>query len=362
MRYRRYLMLLMVISLGLMSITACKKGKDIKENKPVGAEKQPVMVETLQPRSLSEYITVSGKLEGSTDVTMVSETGGRILAIYKKLGDRVAKGERIGMVDNDVYKIRLDQAEAGQLSAEASFETTRLNLTTSENLLKNKSISQVEYNAALSAFKGAKAGLDGAKAGVESARKAYENSYLVSPEAGVISNLMVSAGQYLNPNTPVAYITDNKVLMIKTGVGESQISKIKQGQSVQVTAPGKDAPVSAFIKGFGIRPLPTSATYPVEIQLSGNSGLMPGMVVTARILSGVYQNQLYTSINNIVKEFDRSYVFVIDTNNKAIRKEIQTGRIIGENVLILSGVSVGDKIVTSGMENLEDGTLVQVRS
>jgi RND family efflux transporter MFP subunit len=293
---------------------------------------------------------------------MVSETGGRILAIYKKLGDRVAKGERIGMVDNDVYRIRLDQAEAAQLAAESTLETARLNLTTSENLYKAKSISQVEYNAAVSAFKGAKAGLDGAKAGVDSARKAYENSYLAAPEAGVISNLLVSAGQYLNPGTPVAYITDNKSLVIKTGVGETQIGKIKQGQSVDVTAPGKDAPVKATIKGFGIRPLPTSATYPVEIQLNSNSGLMPGMVVTARVLSGVFQNQLYTSINNIVKEFDRSYVFVVGTDNKALRKEIQTGKIIGENVMILSGVSVGDKIVTSGMENLEDGTLVQVRS
>jgi RND family efflux transporter MFP subunit len=362
MRRYRIIYLLIILSIALATLSACKKGKAAADNKPNGDDKQTVMVEALQPRSLSEYITVSGKLEGSTDVTMVSETGGRLINLYKKLGDRIAKGEKIGMVDNEVYRIRLEQAEAAELAAQSGFDTARLNLTTSENLFKNRSISQVEYNSALSAFKGAKAGLDGAKAGVESARNAYNNSFLIAPEAGVISNLMVSAGQYLNPGTPVAYITDNKALVIKTGVGESQIGKIRQGQSVDVFAPGKTAPVKATIKGFGIRPLPTSANYPVEIQLSGNNGLMPGMVVSAKILSGTYQNQIYTSINNIVKEFDRSYVFVIDKENKAIRKEIQTGRIIGENVLIISGVSVGEQIVTSGMENLEDGTAVTIRS
>jgi len=356
------LLIVLILLLMLFSFTACKKSKAAPEPKTGKEDKQSVMVETLQPRTLEEYITVSGKLEGSSDVTMTSETAGRILQLYKKLGDKVAKGEKIGKVDNEVYQIRLDQAQAAKLSAEAALETAQLNLNSSENLYKSKSISQVEYNSAVAAFKGAKAGLDGARAGIESAQKALDNSFLVAPEGGVISNLMVNAGQYLNPGTPIAYITDDKVLLIKTGVGESQIGKIKQGLNADITAPGKDKPVKGFIKGFGIRPLTTSANYPVEIQLSSSAGLMPGMVVTAKILSGRYADQLYTSINNIVKEFDRNYVFVVDGNNKAIRKEVKLGRIIGEEVIILSGVSIGDKIVTTGMENLENNTEVQIRS
>ena len=361
MNFKKTILSALTIML-ILSFTACKKGKATADNKPAKDDKQSVIVEVLEKRTLDEYITVSGKLEGSTDVTMTSETAGRVLQLYKKLGDKVTKGERIGKVDNDVYQIRLDQALAAKLSAEAAFENAQLNLTGSENLFKSKTISQAEYNNAISAFKGAKAGLDGAKAGVESAQKALDNSFLVAPEGGIISSLMVGAGQYLNPGTPVAYITDNKVLLIKTGVGESQIGKIKQGQIADITAPGKDKPVKGFIKGFGLRPLATSASYPIEIQLNSPEGLLPGMVVTARILSGRYSNQLYTSINNIIKEYDRNYVFVVDSSNKALRKEVKLGKAIGENVLILSGVSIGDKIVTSGMENLEDNTDVQIRS
>jgi RND family efflux transporter MFP subunit len=293
---------------------------------------------------------------------MVSETSGRVLKLYKKLGDSVYKGERIGMVDNSVYQIRLEQAEAAKMSAEAALETAQLNLNSSEVLFKKKTISQVEYNGAIAAFKGAKAGLDGANANLESARNALENSYLAAPEGGIISSLTVSVGQYLNPGTPIAYITDDNTLLLKTGVGESQIGKLRQGQSADVIVQGKDKAVKGFVRGFGIRPLASTANYPLEIELRSSAGLMPGMVVTAKILSGTYKNMLYTSINNVIKEFDRNYIFVVSDKNIAIRKEVKIGRVIGENVIILSGVEAGETIVISGMENLEDNTPVEIRS
>ncbi len=345
MNFKKIALLLITAS---VMIAACNKSNSTPDKKPVRDDKQPVMIEVLQPRTLNEYITVSGKLEGATDVSMSSETSGRILQLYKKLGDKINKGEKIGMVDNEIYRIRKEQAEA-------ALETSQLNLTTSENLFVSKAISQVEYNSALAAFKGAKANL-------ESAVQAFDNSYLTAPESGVISNLMVSVGQFINYGTPVAFITNDNVLIIKTGVGESQVSKIRQGQQVNIFAPGKDEPVKGFIKGYGIRPLPNTANYPVEIQLSNASGLLPGMVVTARILSGTYKTQLFTSINNIIKEYDRNYIYVVNDKDVAVRREVVLGNIIGEDVIILSGVDVGDRIVVSGMENLEDETPVQIRS
>jgi len=358
MFFNRILAILLGVSLLL---TACKKDRPQTTGKPEQDDRQTVMIEVLEPRTLDEYITVAGKLEGGTDITMVSETSGRVLELYRKLGDRVAKDEKIGMVDNDVLRIRKEQAEAAKLSAEAALDNAQLNLTSSEALFKKGNISQAEYNTALSAFKGAKAGLDGAKAGLEAARKAYDNSYLVAPEAGIITNLMIAKGQFVNPGTPVAYITDNKVLLIKTGVGESQIGKIKQGLPADIYAAGNDKPVKGFVKGYGIRPLATSANYPLEIQINNAAGLMPGMVVTVKILSGTFKNQLYTSVNNVINEYDRSYLYVVDDSNVAVRKEVKFGKIIGENMIIVSGVEAGERIVVSGMENLEDNTPIQIR-
>ncbi|MDZ4121407.1 MAG: efflux RND transporter periplasmic adaptor subunit [Candidatus Cloacimonadaceae bacterium] len=353
---------IILIPIIAMLLMASCKSKDASGGKPMRSEDtQPVMVEELNLRPIDEFILVSGKLEGIVNITMNSETSGRILELNKKLGDRVQKGERIGRVENEVLKIRLAQAEAALLSAQVGLDNATRNASYAEETFRRKLISEVEYNSVRSALKGAQAGFDGAKAGVEASRTAYNNSYLMAPESGTISNLMVSVGQVINPNQAVAQITDARVLLLKTGVGESQIAKIRQGQSVEISYPGLQESLSAVVRGFGISPMPGSATYPVEIELRNKGNLMPGMVVSAKILSNRLSNMLYTTLTNIVREFDKSYLYVVESDTIAVRRPVQLGNVIGENVILLSGVEPGEKIVVSGSENLEDGIKVRIR-
>jgi len=352
---------LLAISIALLIIlSACNKKEGKKTEK--ADESQPVMVEELSLRPLDEYITVSGKLEGLTDVTMLSETSGRILELNKKLGDPVSKGEKLGRVENDTYRYRLEQSEAQLISAQIAFDNAGNNKNYAEEAYRKELISQAEFNNYSSAFKAAKAALDGARSAVEAARTALAGSYLTAPESGVISNLAVVSGQLINPGQPIASITDAAVLLLKSGVGESQIAKLRKGQRVDVYYPGREKPVPGTLRAFGIKPLPNSALYPIEIEIPNSSReLFPGMVVSARILSTRFNALLYTSITNIVKEFDRNYVFTIGTDNIARRKEVILGAVIGENVVLASGVEAGERIVTSGTENLEDGLPVRIR-
>jgi len=348
-----------ILMIVLLALSACGRKAPVTDEKK--DERPVVIVEELILRDLDEYVQVSGKLEGITDLTMSSEASGRILQLYKKLGDPVAKGERIGLVENEELKLRFDQAEAGLVSAQSSYENAEKNLKYAETAWERKLISQAEYNSAMAAFKGAKAGLDGAKAGVESASVALRGSYLSAPEAGVISNLLVSAGQYIAPGTPVASITNASRLILKTGVGETQIGKIKKGQSVELSYPGTPDSFKGTVRGFGIRPAMNSSAYPIEIETSGGGKLLPGMVVTARILSTRYKDLLYTPITNVVNEFGKNYLFIVDAAGKAQKLEVTLGRVIGENVELLSGVQAGDRIVTSGADNIEAGAAVQIR-
>jgi len=104
-----------------------------------------------------------------------------------------------------------------------------------------------------------------------------------------------------------------------------------------------------------------SPSYGVEIEISGSQGLLPGMVVTAKILTDRYSDLLYSSLTYFSNEFGRSYAYVVDAQNIAHKREVKLGRVIGEHVLIESGVGPGDKIVTSGAENLEEGSKVEIR-
>ncbi|MDD3103809.1 MAG: hypothetical protein PHY24_06315, partial [Candidatus Cloacimonetes bacterium] len=107
MKIQYILALLLILSLG-----ACgKKETNESPRSSRNDDRQAVMVEELTLRDVDEYIRVSGKLEGITDIVMSSESAGRVLELYKSLGDQVEQGERLGMVENEVLKIRLQQAE-----------------------------------------------------------------------------------------------------------------------------------------------------------------------------------------------------------------------------------------------------------
>lgn len=351
---------LLYVTLALiLALSACGKGKGPAPQ--AKDDKQPVTVEELSLRELDDFITVSGKLEGITNFTMSSEASGRIMQVYKKLGDYVARGERIGRVDNDVYQYRFDQAEAALASAQSAFDNAQRNLNYSEESFKKNLISQAEYNTALTAFKAAKSALDGAKAGLESSKSSVNGSYFTAPESGRISNLNISTGQYIAAGAPVATITDAGRLLLKTGVGESQISKLRKGQPVQISYSGLQDKLQGAVRGFGISPLAGSATYPVEIEIANPRSLLPGMVVSARILTNRYTGLLYSPITNFSKEFDKTYAFVIDADNKAHKREVTLGKVIGEYAVIDSGLEEGDQIVTSGAENLEEGSIVEIR-
>lgn len=357
---------IVIIAAILLSLTACGK-KDAPQTMgkgPGNDDRQAVMIESLSPRDIDEQITVSGKLEGITDIVMSSESSGRLLELYKKLGDSLNQGDRIGKLENDVTRIRVEQAEAAYNAAESSFSNAQKNLSYAESAKAGKLISEAEYNTAIAAFKGAKAGLDGASAALESARLAYANSYLVAPAKGKISYLHVALGQYIAPGMPIVSITDASTLILKTGVGESQISKVRTGLAAEINYQGKS--YRGSIRGFGIKPMAGSANYPLEIAVSPGQELLPGMVVRAQIKTNTYRNMLSTLLTNVSKEFDRNYLWLLSSSEDgktqvANRVEVELGQIIGQYVQILSGAAEGDVIVVSGSENLEDGSAVKIR-
>ncbi|MCB5246753.1 MAG: efflux RND transporter periplasmic adaptor subunit, partial [Candidatus Cloacimonetes bacterium] len=205
----------------LLFLAACGRGGDSAPD--ITEDIQPVTIEELALRELDDFITVSGKLEGATNVTMSSEASGLVLQVSKKLGDRVSRGESIARIDNQAYLDRLAQARAGLESAATALRNAEKNRDYAVAAFEGKLISQAEYNTAMSAYNGAKAGLDGARAGVEQAQMAVNGTMFKAPEPGVISNLNITAGQFIAAGMPVATIVNDSRLVLKTGVGESQI-------------------------------------------------------------------------------------------------------------------------------------------
>ena len=361
---------ILILVLISMLVISCNEEKmtdaNIKKNTSKAKEeikKIPVNISIIKKTDLKDHIEISGKVEGVTDIMMVSETSGKIISIDKKLGDFISKGDKIGLVDNDDYKIRLDQATAALKAAEANLDMANIQYESSTNLFNKNSISKVEFLQSQAGVKNAQAGVDGAKANHLLSEKALNNSMLISPVSGYIVNLPIKIGEFLTMGSPVCAIVDHRELLIKTGIGESEITSLKKGQTVNISRVN-DANISinGKITAIGIKPLRGTANYPIEIKLNNKEKkLLPGMIVKASITNKTYKNVIFISLDNIVNEFDKNFVFITNKEKtKVQKKEVILGKRIGEIVIVNSGINEGDNLVVSGIENLDEGSEIKI--
>ncbi len=320
-----------------------------------------VMVQEMQPRDLDKYIRVTGKLEGFNDVNLTSEVSGKVIEIFKSLGDWVEKGEAIARIDNSDYENQLKQAEAVLMAAESSLEMANINLTVSSNLYEQDKISENELLQTKSNQKNAQAGFNGALANVESMRKRFENSQFTAPVSGYIAELNLEVGEMVSQGKIIAGIVNTKKLIIKSGVSESDIAYVKKGNLVNLSVNGNT--VQGKVTGVGIRPMTGGNNYPVEIVLDNyDQMLYPGMVVESHIFSRTFKDVLFTSIENLREKYDNEFVYVINSENRAEIRIVTLGEKVANNVIISSGLEPGDKLVIDGIDSLTEGALVDARS
>jgi len=350
----------------MLILSACSKDEPAEDKSNKRSKQQQdkaisVMVEKVIPKNLEEYINFTGKLEGITDITLSSQTHGEVVEIYKKLGDWVKKGESIGNIDNTGHKNQLEQAKASLLAAEATLDVAEMQMQASEKLYKDQNISEAEYIQATSSFKSAKAGFNGAKAILENAQLNFDNSRFTAPVSGYIAEMNLEVGQAIAAGMQVCTIVDSRKLVIKTGIGESGIIYVKKGQQVEIFHDSHPDTYIGTITGVGIKPVNGATNYPVEIIMDNpECKLFAGMVIEGRIRSNIHENVVFTSLNNIVQEYDQKYVFLIE-DNIARQRKITIGKKVGENVIITSGIEKGELLVIEGMENLEEGSSVEIR-
>jgi len=345
----------------LITLSCTQKSSAKPTNRGSFGKAVTVITETITPADLQKYAKVVGKLEGITDVTLLSEVSGKITSINKKLGDWVNVGESLGSVDNSDYQHKFDQASASLLAAEASLETASYNMEAAENLFREKRISEMEYVNNRASFMNAQAAVEGARANVRIASRNLENSNFIAPVSGYVTEFYPKIGEVISSGKIIASIVDHSRLILRSGVSESDVSSIKKGNSVLVSYNGRE--YKGKLAGFGIKPVSGGTTYPVEITLDNpDKNLLPGMIVEARILSVTYHDVIFISYDYLEEKYSQMYLYVVNNEKKAELRKVKTGEKVGKDIIITDGLESGEKVVIDGSESLEDGMLVEEKN
>jgi len=342
-------------------IVGCSKGNSAPVDMSKQDKQEPVVkTEIVQERDLQLFAQVTGRLEGVVDMLLYSEVSGKVDKVNVTLGKFVNKGDEIAAVNIADYKIALMQANADLTAAEAGYEAAKIKLEASGKLYDKEKVSKYEYTNDKSALKKSEGLLEGAKANVEKAKRNYDNSRFVAPVSGYIAQLNIKTGQLIASGQPVCAIVNNDKLILKAGVGENDIMNIQKNNTVEVKHINSGIVQTGKVTGIGIKS-DTGGTYPVEIEIANsNKKLLPGMIVEGKIEAVKLSRQVYTDFDNILEEFGKYYMFVVNEQNIAMKRKIEPGERISGKVMIKSGINIGEKFVVSGVDNLSNGVKVKI--
>ncbi len=306
----------------------------------------PVNVTNIQRQVIKDNLIMTGISASFKEVTVMSETQGRILNMNVELGQKVSLGQVIAVVDEELKA-------AQYKTAEANLEKAKKDLERFEALLKEKAATEYQVE-------GAKLQVKLAEAQYTIAKRQVEDSKIKSPVSGTVIMKMLETGMMVGPATPVVTIADLSQIKVRVNVPEKDIYKLKINQNVEVSfeAIGKQK-----FKGkiYTIADKADEAhTFMVEILVPNPQGIIKaGMFATVDFQLLSERNAMLIPRKAIDGSLKTPFVYVAQ-GNKAIKKEVNLGVEKDTWVEVVSGLDENDLVIISGQNNLTENSEIEV--
>ncbi|KOY84812.1 hypothetical protein AD998_00405 [bacterium 336/3] len=303
-----------------------------------------VQIASIQTKKVQGIFKATGIFKAFETLEVLSETDGKIIQIYFDLNNRVAQGQVLAIIDAKTKQTQRKIAEINYQKAKRDFERY-------EALFKNNNLS--EYDLENARFQ-----MQNAEQNLQLSQQALDYAVIKSPISGVISQKLVGIGKVLGVGTPIATITDIAQLRLFVNLTAQDLDKVKVGQKVQVVIPTrKEEKFEGVIKSIAVQST-DAGTFPVEILMQNNptKPILAGMNAEV-ILADNTQKEILLVPRIAILD---NQVFVIE-NEKAISKKVVLGREYGENIEVLSGLKLGDKVIVKGQNNIENGQKVKIQ-
>ena len=332
----------MVLSVMLICSCTGKKEHDSKAPTRVKTE----VASTAMSMNGQTYV---GMVE-ECEATAVSFTGmGVVKRVLVNEGQAVGRGQLIAEMDDTQARNLLSGAEATLAQANDALERYKM-------LHDAGSLPEVQWVEIQSK-------VAQAKSQYEVARKNLADCRLTAPVSGVIGKKLIGAGETALPSQAVVTILDISSVKVKVAIPEAEIGGISGNTSsiIKVEAIGRSFEGGRIEKGVQADAL--THTYDIRIHVANRERkLLPGMVASVLFSSDkreVKSEKLSMPVTAVQKQADGNlFVWTVGKDSTAHRTTITTGETLGNRIVVASGISEGERIVTEGYQKLSEGTKV----
>lgn len=348
---KKYLGLIITISVVVLVVIVLFQNKKKLDDELKAMQEYssvvPVEITTPTVMRATQTLVENGTLRSGAEISILSETTGKVISVAGEVGQRVTAGQILVTVEKEVL-------ESQYRLARTNLENAEKDLTRYDQLAGGEAITGQQLEAA-------KLQYQQALTQVTVSKKQLENTTLRSPMSGVISKRSVEEGAFLMPSVPVFSILEQNRMMFTVKVTERDVLVLTKGQKAEITLdalPGKV--FTGNIHSMGVAP-DLSGRYEVTVSLMNNDSLlrdgMSGKAAFENPLSGA--EGIVIPRKCIVGSVRDARVFALQ-GDEVVSRRIKATSINENEVLVTEGLSSTDKVVLSGQINLEDGSKVKV--
>jgi RND family efflux transporter MFP subunit len=342
---------LILAALAIISYTLINNKKENEAKTAIVAEKNAsvsVKAETVKTEDVSLDFTANGNFEPLQELSFSAEKPGRVVSVLVKEGDNVRIGQTLAIV-------RSEQVSSDLQSAQASYQNAQADYSRFENAFKTGGVTKQQLDQA-------KLNLVTSKSRLQQAKVNIGDTNIKSTINGVVNKKYIEPGSVLGAATQMFDLVNVSKLKLKVTVNENQVANLKLGNTIKVSASVyPDREFSGKIT-FIAPKADTSLNFPVEIEIANNSSndLKAGMYGTAAFDSNHQkQTMMVVPRNAFVGSVSSNEIFVIE-NGTAKLKTVTSGKILGDKVEIINGLSNGEMVIVTGQINLNNGTKVDI--
>jgi RND family efflux transporter MFP subunit len=291
-----------------------------------------------------------GTVEASVAVSLAFSSMGTVEQVYVSEGQRVKKGQLL--------------AALNMATAENSYQMMLAKLQQAQDAYNR--LTKVHENGSLPDIKlvEVETGLQQAKSTVAVAKKNLDDCRLYAPCDGVIARRSVEAGSSAMPGIEAFRLVSVDRVKVKIAVPENEISKIAEGKTARVVAPALDNAVFiGKIEMKGVVANAISHTYEAKISINNpQTQLMPGMVCKVFLAGDAETTEIVVPNRTIQIAADgRKYVWLAD-GNVAWRQFVKTGDLNDNSVVVVEGLSAGDRLIVEGFRKVGEGMKIETDS
>ncbi|MCD4731891.1 MAG: efflux RND transporter periplasmic adaptor subunit [Bacteroidales bacterium] len=322
--------------------------KDLQSYSDESVQGTPVSIKELAFEEFNHYIEVNGVVEAINAAYISPEINGQIKEIYVEEGQYVKKGQLLIKINSSVIESTLKEVETSLELAITVYEK--------QKQLWEKNIgSELDYLQA-------KNNKESLESRLETLQAQIDMAMVKAPIDGIVDEVFVKDGELAIPGMQMIQLVNLNNLYVNADVSEAYITKVKKGEMVVLEFPSyPDINMNVPVHRIGNVVKSANRTFKVQLKIKNeNDQIKPNVLARIKINDYTTENALLVSSLIVKQDLKGSYVFVANADNTAKKAYIETGMSYMDLTMVTTGLSVGDRVIVKGYNQVSNGSKLEI--